>query len=160
MAEISFAEIKSLLNEKYAAKIRWHESEVLRLTAEREAALAAITASENTLEEIDVQAAPKPHRTKFPRNKSDSSPTTISAKDRITEQLVKISGDFGRMELFERVNNDGNDKEVKVGTFGIYFAELVKEGKIITVQKSIGNNPAAYRKSSESQDTFLPGMNR
>jgi hypothetical protein len=77
--------------------------------------------------------------------------TNISVPKRMMIALNKTKGDFGRLELFEMINNDETGIKSPTGTLSIAFSNLQKNGDIIEVRKPRGTIKGVYRRADKSE---------
>ena len=153
MNKSQIAEMKATIKNEYEIKIN-------KLREEMEDALSSLSRVEKTLvEEISPEnfnvKAIKFSRgapigsTPIKRKRLESHTETV--EERIANALQKMNGEFTRSELFEKTNNDGSGKEMKMGSFGPKFANLVKEGEIIVLKESKGNQGGIYVRAKQPQ---------
>ena len=72
----------------------------------------------------------------------------LSVKKLFKISLDKMNEPFGREALYQKVNEEAGE-EIKKGSFGPVFAEFVKKGKIVEVEKPSGSKAGLYRRKPE-----------
>lgn len=155
--ENPITELKVVIKTKYEAKIK-------NLQKELEDALLFLSHLEETLAEEISSEGFNVKTTKFSRGqpvrviKIKKSLSKISTKktaeQRVIGALQGMEGEFSTGELKEKINSDASGKEIKKGTFAGIFADLIKEKKILVVQKRKGNQGGRYLKSDQIQSSI------
>ncbi len=74
-----------------------------------------------------------------------------TAEQRVMAALKEMNAEFSTVDLKEKINSDGSGKEIKRGTFAGIFSDLIKDQKIIVVQKRKGNQGGLYRKGPQGK---------
>ncbi|MGO9138353.1 MAG: hypothetical protein ACLP9S_18565 [Syntrophales bacterium] len=85
--------------------------------------------------------------------KSKPPETKRSVYDRLKDAAESINGNFGRKELQEKAGRDDTGTPIAEGTFSVIFPRLIKAGKIVEVQKAVGNKPGLYKSVKGTSDT-------
>ncbi len=146
------AELKANIKSEYELKIN-------KLRQEMEDALASLSKVEETLSGGNGLSIVKQDVERHRRHTKlrldgivDKVPTVPK---RMVAVLAQMNGDFQRLELFEKIRNDGTGVQTPDGTMSVAFAKLVKAGEIVIVRPLRGNYPAIYRKKSAVEEKPL-----
>jgi len=146
---------KSQISQMKATITTEYEIKINRLKEEMEDALSSLSRVEKTLgEEPSMKentGESSPSRLKLLPRKRWIKVTAKTVEGRIMDTLQEMKGEFSRSELFEKANNDGSGKEMKIGSFAPKFAQLIKNGSIIVIREGKGSQGGLYAKADQSK---------
>lgn len=144
--EEQIEELKLHIKSEYEGKIK-------KLREEMEDVLSSLSRVEKTLgKELSTKDSTEETSSSrlklIQRKKQTEIHTTRTVEARIMKALQEMNGEsFARSELFDKVNNDGSGKEMKMGSFGPKFANLVKNGNIVVIREAKGNQGGTYKRA-------------
>jgi hypothetical protein len=139
--------LKAIVKSKYETKIK-------NLQEEMENALLFLSrlektlSEETTLEDIDMKTIKftrgAPIRTLKVKKDFHKISTNRTAEETVKAALQETNGEFSYRELQEK-------SEIKKGTFGGIFSDLVKTGKILVVRERKGNQAGIYKRADQGK---------